>query len=148
MSLAIAPLDDQRARAYLARLGIAPGSATTDLAGLTLLHERHPRTVPFENLSVHLGEPIFLAAAALVDKLTVRRRGWFCYELNGAFAALLTTLGFRVDLYEARVGPDGGGIPRRAPSATSPEAAATTRPRRRRTSRRARSAASPRRPAG
>ena len=68
-------------------------------------------TIPFENLSIHLGEPIVLDAAALVDKLTIRRRGGFCYELNGAFASLLTTLGFDVTLFEARVGAGGEGMP-------------------------------------
>jgi N-hydroxyarylamine O-acetyltransferase len=104
-------LDARRTDAYLARLGLTRDDVRPDLAGLTLLHERHLRTVPFENLSVHLREPIVLDAGALVDKLTVRGRGGFCYELNGAFAALLTTLGFAVDRYEARVGPDGGGMP-------------------------------------
>jgi N-hydroxyarylamine O-acetyltransferase len=104
-------LDAARTDAYLARLGLTRGDVRPDLPTLTLLHGRHLRTVPFENLSVHLPEPIVLDADALVDKLTVRGRGGFCYELNGAFAALLTTLGFAVDRYEARVGPDGDGMP-------------------------------------
>ena len=103
-------LDTRRTAAYLARLGVTRDQVTTDLPDLTLLHERHLRTIPFENLSIHLGEPIVLDVDALVDKLTLRRRGGFCYELNGAFAALLTTLGFDVAMYEARVGPDGGGM--------------------------------------
>jgi N-hydroxyarylamine O-acetyltransferase len=107
----IATLDPQRTAAYLERLGVDGHQVTADLAGLTLLHERHLRTTPFENLSIHMDEPIVLDVDALVDKLTVHRRGGFCYELNGAFAALLTTLGFDVTLYEARVGPDGGGMP-------------------------------------
>ncbi len=39
-----------------------------------------------------------------------RRRGGFCYELNGAFAALLAALGYRVTLLGARVfdGPETG----------------------------------------
>lgn len=106
----IPAIDPQRTAAYLARLGVSRDQVTTDLPGLTLLHERHLRTVPFENLSIHLGEPIVLDVDALVDKLTVRHRGGFCYELNGAFASLLTTLGFDVTLYEARVGPDGTGM--------------------------------------
>jgi N-hydroxyarylamine O-acetyltransferase len=106
----ISKLNQQRTAAYLERLGVRRQQVTTDLSGLTLLHERHLRMIPFENLSIHLGEPIVLDYDALVDKLTVRRRGGFCYELNGAFAALLTTLGFDVSLYEARVGPDGNGM--------------------------------------
>jgi N-hydroxyarylamine O-acetyltransferase len=104
-------LDARRIDAYLARLGVSRDEIRPDLDGLTLLHERHLRTVPFESLSVHLREPIVLDAGALVDKLTVLGRGGFCYELNGAFAALLAALGFAVDRYEGRVGPDGGGMP-------------------------------------
>ena len=103
-------LDSARTGAYLARLGLARAAVAIDLAGLTLLHERHLRSIPFENLSIHLGEPIELDADPLVVKLTVRCRGGFCYELNGAFASLLATLGFDVAMYEARVGPAGSGM--------------------------------------
>jgi N-hydroxyarylamine O-acetyltransferase len=79
---------------------------------LSELHLRHLRTIPFENLSIHLGEPIVLDEAALVEKLVRRRRGGFCYELNGTFAALLRALGYRVTMLEARVvGAEGLGIP-------------------------------------
>ncbi|HZC25043.1 MAG TPA: arylamine N-acetyltransferase, partial [Candidatus Binatia bacterium] len=47
--------------------------------------------------------------AAIVRKIVERRRGGFCYELNGAFAALLRALGFRVTLLSARVSRAGGG---------------------------------------
>ncbi|MGH3164340.1 MAG: arylamine N-acetyltransferase, partial [Trebonia sp.] len=67
---------------YLARIGIArPVSA--DLQALRDLQMAHLLTVPFENLSIHLGEPIVLDQAALVDKVVRMRRGGFCYELNG-----------------------------------------------------------------
>jgi N-hydroxyarylamine O-acetyltransferase len=92
---------------YLARIGAArPGGA--DLDALRELEVAHLLSVPFENLSIHLGEPIVLEQAALVDKVAVRRRGGFCYELNGAFAALLTELGFRVSMLSARVYGDNG----------------------------------------
>jgi N-hydroxyarylamine O-acetyltransferase len=56
---------------------------------LRRLQRQHLLRVPFENLSVHRGESIDLMAEALVDKLVIGRRGGFCYELNGAFGALL-----------------------------------------------------------
>jgi len=87
---------------YLARIGVArPVSA--DPPALRDLQAAHLRAVPFENLSIHLGQPIVLDPASLVAKVVERRRGGFCYELNGAFAALLTALGFRVSLLSARV---------------------------------------------
>jgi N-hydroxyarylamine O-acetyltransferase len=93
--------EDVTAR-YLRRLGLSE-PPSPDLDGLRALHEAHLRCVPFENLDIHLGVPITLGLERIVDKLTRRRRGGFCYELNGAFSALLTTLGFDVRLLEARV---------------------------------------------
>ncbi|GGQ44237.1 arylamine N-acetyltransferase family protein [Streptomyces flaveolus] len=98
--------------AYLRRLGAEhPASPTVD--ALRELHLRHLRTVPFENLSVHLGEEIVLEEERLLDKVVGARRGGFCYELNGLFGALLSALGYEVTLLAARVYGDGGvlGIP-------------------------------------
>jgi N-hydroxyarylamine O-acetyltransferase len=97
--------------AYLARIG-AERPVEPDLAALRMLQERHLRSVPFENLSVILGEPIVLEPEPLVAKL-LRGRGGFCYECNGAFAALLTELGYRVELRSAQVYGDEGelGVP-------------------------------------
>jgi N-hydroxyarylamine O-acetyltransferase len=104
-------MDDNRVDRYLDRIG-ATRPVRADAGALAELQLRHLRSVPFENLSIHLGEPIVLEEAALVDKLVERRRGGFCYELNGAFAALLSALGYRVTLLAARVhGPDGLGPP-------------------------------------
>ncbi|NEB81675.1 arylamine N-acetyltransferase [Streptomyces sp. SID14478] len=108
----VPPLDAARTDAYLDRIGAARPAAPT-AAALRDLHLAHLRTVPFENLSVHLGEDIRLDAERLVAKLVDRRRGGFCYEVNGAFAALLGALGFEVTLLQARGVGDGGrlGIP-------------------------------------
>jgi len=89
-------------RAYLQRLNytgaIAPNAET-----LRLLQLAHLRAVPFENLSIHSGEPVVLDDRALFEKIVSRRRGGFCYELNGLFAALLRALGFEVAMLSARV---------------------------------------------
>ncbi|MFG2134384.1 arylamine N-acetyltransferase [Streptomyces sp. NPDC048751] len=98
--------------AYLRRLGVAhPAWPTIDV--LRELHLRHLQTVPFENLSIHLGEEIVLEEKRLLDKVLGTGRGGFCYELNGAFAALLTALGFDVTLLAGRVYGEEGrlGIP-------------------------------------
>ncbi|MCM2388487.1 arylamine N-acetyltransferase family protein [Streptomyces albipurpureus] len=97
---------------YLQRIG-ANRPARADAAALRDLQLRHLRTVPFENLSVHLGEEIVLEEKALVAKIVDGRRGGLCYEANGAFAVLLRHLGFTVSLLPGRVhGSDGRlGIP-------------------------------------
>ncbi|MFD4141429.1 arylamine N-acetyltransferase [Streptomyces sp. NPDC058572] len=98
--------------AYLRRIGAARPERP-DAATLRELQLRHLLTVPFENLSIHLGENLVLEEKPLLDKVVRAGRGGFCYELNGAFAALLRGLGFRVTLLQARVFGPGGrlGIP-------------------------------------
>ncbi|WP_405597216.1 MULTISPECIES: arylamine N-acetyltransferase [unclassified Streptomyces] len=105
-------MDASRTDAYLRRIATPHPAAPTALA-LRTLHLAHQRAVPFENLSIHLGEEISIDEEAIVAKLVDRRRGGFCYELNGGFTALLTALGFEVSLLQARVYGEEGhlGIP-------------------------------------
>jgi N-hydroxyarylamine O-acetyltransferase len=99
-------MDDEMVAAYLARIG-ATGSPVLDAAALRRLHRAHLMNVPFENLSIHMGEPVSLAGDDLAAKIVRRRRGGFCYELNGAFALLLEALGATVKRLAARVYGDG-----------------------------------------
>src|SRR5262249_61245530 len=104
-------MDDLQVDAYLARIG-AGRPARVDAEALRDLQVHHLYAVPFENLGIHLGEPVSLDEGALVEKLVHRRRGGFCYELNGAFAGLLSALGFTVTLLAARAyGRAGWGPP-------------------------------------
>ena len=93
--------------AYLARIGFT-GSARPDADTLRRLHLAHLYTVPFENLDISLGRRIVCDEARFLHKIVDSRRGGFCYELNGAFAALLRELGFRVTLLSARVAREDG----------------------------------------
>lgn len=95
--------------AYLDRIKYR-GPLNCDLETLAALHVAHLRSVPFENLSIHAGERIVLDDVALFDKIVRRRRGGFCYELNGLFGALLRTLGFKVGMLSAQVRNDDGGF--------------------------------------
>jgi N-hydroxyarylamine O-acetyltransferase len=99
-------MDEQTLTAYLHRIG-AERPQILDETALAGLHRAHLMTVPFENLSIHLGEPISLAGGDLIGKIVTRRRGGFCYELNGAFALLLEALGAGVVRLAARVYGDG-----------------------------------------
>ena len=102
-------LTDDTLAGYLARIGVSRPPAL-DAAALRDLHRAHQVAVPFENLSIHLGEPISLAEVDLINKIVGRRRGGFCYELNGAFAGLLESLGARVTRVSARVYGDDGRL--------------------------------------
>jgi N-hydroxyarylamine O-acetyltransferase len=101
----------QQVRDYLARIGVAQ-PAVLDAAALAELQLAHLLAVPFENLSIHLDEPISLEPGDLVAKIAGRRRGGFCYELNGALAMLLEALGAQVSRVAAKVyGENGLGPP-------------------------------------
>jgi len=88
--------------AYLERINYH-GSLVPSAATLRELQLAHLLAVPFENLSIHVKEPIVLADDALFAKIVRRRRGGFCYECNGLFAALLRSLGFEVAMLSAEV---------------------------------------------
>ncbi len=104
-------MDEARVTQYLDRIG-ARRPIRPDAEALAELQRRHLLAVPFENLSIHLGEPIVLEEDALFAKVVERRRGGFCYELNGLFAILLGALGYDVTLLAARVfSPAGLGPP-------------------------------------
>ena len=105
-------MDDKAVTDYLDRIGLDHPERPLDADALRELHRAHLLTVPFENLSIHLAEPISLVPDDLMAKIVGRRRGGFCYELNGAFALLLERLGGRVQRVAARVyGADGLGPP-------------------------------------
>ena len=88
-------------RAYLERIGYGgPWEASAEV--LHGLHVAHLQSVPFENLSVALKEPIRLDLEGLFEKIVRRRRGGFCYELNGLFGALLEEAGFVVSYLSSR----------------------------------------------
>lgn len=95
--------------AYLKRINYR-GSRVPTAETLRELQLAHLLAVPFENLSIHSGEPIVLEDGALFEKIVGRRRGGFCYELNGLFAALLRSLGFKVEMLSAGVANGAGGF--------------------------------------
>jgi N-hydroxyarylamine O-acetyltransferase len=100
--------------AYLERIQLATqvrwDTLGTTLESLRALHAAHLLAVPFENLSIHYGQPITLDDAALYEKIVRQRRGGFCYELNGLFAWLLLRLGFTVSRLSAGVAEADGGF--------------------------------------
>jgi len=93
--------------AYLSRIQYT-GPTEANAETLRALHRAHLLAVPFENLDIDLGRKITVDEGAILDKVVVLRRGGFCYELNGAFAALLRALGFQVTLLSARVARANG----------------------------------------
>ncbi|MBR2716190.1 MAG: arylamine N-acetyltransferase [Oscillospiraceae bacterium] len=96
-----APLPD--AGAYLRRIGLDT-APERDYAGLCALVRAHQQSVPFENYELCAEDGhIDIGIEHLFDKVVLRRRGGYCFELNGLFCALLAALGFDVYPVLARI---------------------------------------------
>ena len=93
-------------RGYLERLGVSdPGPPTVE--SLRALHRAHVERIPFENLEIQLGRRTTVDPVEAAERI-VRRRGGYCYHLNGAFSALLRQLGYRVTRHVGGVQRAGG----------------------------------------
>jgi len=82
-------------QAYFDRIGFS-GEARPDAATLGALHRAHLLAIAYENLDVQFGRPLTTDPAEAFEKIVRRRRGGWCYEMNGLFGAVLTAIGFRV----------------------------------------------------
>ena len=80
---------------YLDRIAYS-GPMRTNLATLTALHRAHLRAIPYENLDVQVGRPVTIERGPIFEKIVTRRRGGWCYEMNGLFGWALAELGFKV----------------------------------------------------
>ena len=58
--------------------------------------------VPYENLDILHGTPLSLDYGDLYDKIVVRHRGGYCFELNGFLGEVLRSLGYEVTELIAR----------------------------------------------
>jgi N-hydroxyarylamine O-acetyltransferase len=95
--------------AYLERINYK-GARDVNAETLRALQIAHLMSVPFENLSIHSGEPIVLDEDALYTKIVDGGRGGFCYECNGLFAGLLRAMGFDVAMLAAGVARADGSF--------------------------------------
>ncbi|WP_040949291.1 arylamine N-acetyltransferase family protein [Gorillibacterium massiliense] len=84
---------------YLKRI-CYDGPLDVSAAALARLQECHLFAVPYENLDVWRRVPLSLEIPNLFDKIVLRQRGGFCFELNELYGWLLRELGYEVtDLF-------------------------------------------------
>lgn len=98
-------LDDAVVTAYLERLGLDPAAERAEspsVAQLHRLHAAHVERVAYETVWIALGETRGMDPVEAAGYL-VAGRGGYCYQLNGAFSALLTTLGYPVTWHRGGV---------------------------------------------
>ena len=70
------------------------------------LHKQHLLNIPFENLDIYHRKKIELDLEKIYQKIILKKRGGFCYELNSLFNELLRGIGFDTFLISGRVYKD------------------------------------------
>ena len=95
---------------YLNRINFNEKVVSPDLQNLKLLQRRHLLSVPFENLDIHWKRKIILDSESFHRKIINKKRGGFCYELNGLFYELLDKIGYKSKIISARVANKNGGF--------------------------------------
>jgi N-hydroxyarylamine O-acetyltransferase len=80
---------------YLERIGYE-GAPAPDFDSLREIHRRHLLSIPYENFDVQLQRPVDLDPERIFEKLVTRRRGGWCYEMNGLLCWALGEIGFEV----------------------------------------------------
>jgi N-hydroxyarylamine O-acetyltransferase len=97
---------------YYARLKLDPAAldSKASLSKLQRIQEAHLAQIPFENAAQHgaVGGPAVLNSTATAAKILDRKRGGFCYELNGLLADFLKEQGYGVTRVLAFVHSDQG----------------------------------------
>lgn len=88
---------------YFKRIGFAGPFERPDLATLKLIHKLHVMSIPFENLSIHCGEKIYMDLEIIFDKIVNRSRGGWCLENNFLFSWVLQQLGYNSTILGSRV---------------------------------------------
>lgn len=89
--------------AYFRRIGL-PEDTKVEFTGefLRKVQYQHVISVPYENLDILAHRKISLETAELYDKIVLKNRGGYCFEVNALLKAFLVKLGFKVDSYFAR----------------------------------------------
>lgn len=96
---------------YLGRVGLASAPAASE-DGLLALHRAQACTIPFENIEPFLGRPVPLGLEDFRQKILLRQRGGYCFELNCLFGFALEHFGFEARRTLGRVfmgRPQAGG---------------------------------------
>ncbi|MFB9237208.1 arylamine N-acetyltransferase [Plantactinospora siamensis] len=109
----VPPLPGAFVEAYLARLGLDPAAeraAAPSPERLRRLHAAHVAGAIYETLWIALGEPLGIDPVESARRVA-RGRGGYCYHLNGAFSALLTSLGYDVRWHRGGVQGRAAPVP-------------------------------------
>jgi N-hydroxyarylamine O-acetyltransferase len=87
---------------YLKRINYA-ADVDVSITCLKTIHRAQFYTIPFENFDICLGKGINITPEAIFQKLVNKKRGGYCFELNGLLLMALKSFGFNARALLARV---------------------------------------------
>ena len=98
--------------AFLKRIGLDENTKIEHtLEFLKLIQYSCVTHIPYENIDIINGVPLNLDFDYLFEKIVVKSRGGYCFELNALLSFMLKEMGFKVSNYLARFLRDANGIP-------------------------------------
>ena len=82
---------------FFERIGMAADTPVLpDISLLGRVQTQCVLTIAYDNIDILAGKPIDLSPKALYDKIVLRGRGGYCFELNGLLAHMLRAMGYTV----------------------------------------------------
>jgi N-hydroxyarylamine O-acetyltransferase len=88
--------------AFLQRIGVA-AHETPSIEALFELHAAFVDQVPYETVQYQFGGGGPLDPEQVAQRIIAREAGGYCFQLNGVFAHLLTSLGYAVTMHRGGV---------------------------------------------
>ena len=97
---------------FYERVGLAANTeAEISYEFLKKLQQAALYTIPYENIDLVEGKIAVLDADEVFEKVVIRGRGGYCFELNCMFEKILSQLGFVTERYLARFWKGECGVP-------------------------------------
>ena len=97
-------LTKEESTKYLERIRYTPTRRETQTELLRTIHRQHSYNIPFENLDVYCAKVGSVDPDKLYEKMVLRSRGGYCFEMNNLFVDAAEALGFEGYRVLARIG--------------------------------------------
>jgi arylamine N-acetyltransferase len=89
--------------ALLQRIGLDRAPAGPSAEGLFVLHRAFVTSIPYESVQFQFGSGGPMDPRVVADRMIAREAGGYCFQMNGAFALLLSELGYQVTMHRGGV---------------------------------------------
>lgn len=102
----------EKISAFFKRIGLDENTKIEHTVDFLNLIQYHCVThIPYENINIINGVPLNLDFDCLFEKIVLKSRGGYCFELNALLSFILKEMGFEVSDYLARFLRDVEGVP-------------------------------------